>query len=197
MLQHTLRRRFSCQASRVCCCAGQTAKHPKKCTRGCIRKRDQNLPMLVFLTVFVVVLPSIPRLLLLQSISLTLRCPFTEFSTYSIRLELDSDSPFGVSFEPCPRFKRAYVTVFRWLARRGLPVPVADVAKIAERLQNSPHTASFDGRRSPSHLRLHDLRRVCAPQSVTGEAMTSFSLTLVFLQMVRLYCAKTIRLTLP
>jgi hypothetical protein len=33
--------------------------------------------------------------------------------------------------------------------------------------------ASFDDRRSPLHLRLHDLRRVCAPQSVTGEGMTS------------------------
>ena len=62
---------------------------------------------------------------------------------------------------------------------------VADVARIAERLRALPtvpdtvpvvlapeRTADFDDRPPPLHLRMHDLRHVCALQSVSGEGKT-------------------------
>ena len=131
--------------------------------------------------------------------------PFSRFTTVTVSLEPDSDSPLGFDLDTCDRLHRAFISaVHRPLLGRtlraskshkgsylvsinGFPVfTLQDVNKIiADLCSTSPvpstveillapeQRAAFDDRPSPLHLRMHDLRRVCALQHVSSEGKTS------------------------
>jgi hypothetical protein len=132
--------------------------------------------------------------------------PFLAFSTVTVPLDLDSDSPIGLSFATCSRLRRAFVSALhrpavghslRAFRRQFLgsyivsidSVPVfseADIDSALDRLRAvsilpatielvlAPDRRSdFDARPSPLHLRMNDLRHICALQSISGEGLTS------------------------
>jgi hypothetical protein len=112
---------------------------------------------------------------------------------YCLRVDHFSGTIYGETF----RSKAPPIDFLnQWLARHGLPVILADIATIAERLQNALDTPStIDLVLAPEtlHLRLHDLRRVCALQSVTGEGMHLTSTRYPWIQSCRTWRASRCR----